>query len=527
MTENNNQEIDVPELMAKIRKAAEKRKSNSTVLYRLLKTNGGSGASQNGFSAHQPGTILPVSLQPKFEPQEQYHINDLLPFHDQTFVRNAYEAILKRDPDDAGFVQYLEKLRSGQVSKVDILASLRFSREGRLKNVKIDGLTVPRFLRRLYRVPFLGYVIELGVTLVRLPSFVASYRRLEAYSAAQLERIAEHTNALTDNLSNELEEIRRQNSETLRKIRNNYQQQINAQREQTQQLFELQRDLQSHVVGTQDQLRERARAQELQYDALQQTRRDLSLQESRLTHLLEEVGKRSPLPLQREQLESLAEEKDHMLDGLYASLEDRFRGRREDIKQLLRFYLPFLKEAGITTNILDVGCGRGEWLEVLKEAGLSGRGIDFNRVMIEQCSGLGLDAFEGEALAYLQQQEDQSLNCITAFHFVEHQPLNALVQFLDETARTLKPGGLLILETPNPENVLVGSCNFYLDPTHRNPIPIPTMQFLLECKGFSRLQILRLHPMTSATLEGKDDLSQHLNTFFFGPMDYAILGRKI
>ena len=100
------------------------------------------------------------------------------------------------------------------------------------------------------------------------------------------------------------------------------------------------------------------------------------------------------------------------------------------------------------------------------------------------------------------------------------------MRFLDEAGRTLKPGGLLILETPNPENLLVGSCNFYLDPTHKNPIPIPTMRLLLEARGFRCEEVLKLHAISSPTIEVKDQLTSHFNHYLYGPMNYAIVARK-
>jgi O-antigen chain-terminating methyltransferase len=185
-----------------------------------------------------------------------------------------------------------------------------------------------------------------------------------------------------------------------------------------------------------------------------------------------------------------------------------------------------LRDAAIVNEILDVGCGRGEWLEVLRDNGFQARGIDANRVAVRHCQELSLDVLESEALTHLASLPNDSLNAVTAFHFAEHLSLDALVRFLDETGRALKPGGLLILETPNPENLLVGSCNFYLDPTHRNPLPIPTLKLLVEARGFRCEEVLKLHPVASAKIEVKDQLTSHLNHFLYGPMNYAIIARK-
>jgi O-antigen chain-terminating methyltransferase len=127
---------------------------------------------------------------------------------------------------------------------------------------------------------------------------------------------------------------------------------------------------------------------------------------------------------------------------------------------------------------------------------------------------------------YLRSLGDQTLSVVTALHFAEHLSFRDLVSFLDEAARTLKPRGLLILETPNPENLVVGSCNFYLDPTHKNPIPIPTMKLLVEARGFRCQEIMKLHPISTAKIEVKDQLTSHVNHYLYGPMNYAIVARK-
>jgi O-antigen chain-terminating methyltransferase len=217
---------------------------------------------------------------------------------------------------------------------------------------------------------------------------------------------------------------------------------------------------------------------------------------------------------------------DHRLDALYVSLEDVLRGTPEQVKEQVKVYLPMLNEAQITGDILDVGCGRGELLEVLRDAGLQAKGVDNNQVQVERCKALSLDVIEGEALTYLRSLPDESLNAVLALHFAEHLPFETLVSFLDEVGRILRPGGLVILETPNPENLLVGSCNFYLDPTHRNPIPIATMELLVQARGFADLRVMRLHPVADVKIEVKDQLTSHLNHFLYGPMNYAVVAHK-
>lgn len=565
MSENGDQVLDLAQLMARIREAAEKRKSNSLVdasaiLYKLLKTEERLATSVSSSAASlSPGSFPALALEPELEARAHYNLEDLLVFNDETFVRNAYRAILRREPDDGGFAKYLESLRDGRRSKVDILSSMRFSPEGQLREVKVNGLKKTPLVRKVYNVPLLGYLIELLIGIIRIPVLIKDQRRIEAHLTARDERLAEQITAREANFSGRLDETAAglesaahlserlvkavaDLSESHKKVSDLHHQQLKAlireQHEINEDRNRLKADVSAHLIAMQDQFKRQATAQETQAaelhelrttmeTSLQRTRMEIVLQERRLSLLLEEARKRLPHPFAADQAQILSNEKDHLLDSLYSSLEDQFRGTREDIKQKLMSYLPILEGAKITADIVDIGCGRGEWLEVLKEARLSARGIDTSRVMIEECTRRGLQAAEAEAITSLRARTGNSLSAITAFHFVEHLALETLVSFLDEAARTLKPGGIILLETPNPENILVGACNFYLDPTHRNPIPSQTMQFLLESRGFCRVEVLKSYPMSAAILKGDDEVAKFVNHYFFGPLDYGIVARKV
>jgi O-antigen chain-terminating methyltransferase len=256
-------------------------------------------------------------------------------------------------------------------------------------------------------------------------------------------------------------------------------------------------------------------------------------QERRLSLLLEEARKRWPEPFDAAQLQRLGEEDRHNLDAFYVALEDEFRGSREDIKDRLSDYLPNLAEAGMGSQampILDVGCGRGEWLELLRERDWQASGVDLNRVLVAMCQERGLPVIEADAIDYLRSLPEASLGAVTAFHLIEHLPLPRLIDFLDATVRVLKPGGMAIFETPNPNNVFVSSRYFYLDPTHRHPIPPALGQFLAEARGLRRIEILELHPWPKShhvdTRTG-GEVASRFNECFYGPQDYAIIGRKV
>lgn len=185
-----------------------------------------------------------------------------------------------------------------------------------------------------------------------------------------------------------------------------------------------------------------------------------------------------------------------MIGGdFYRALEDKFRGSRELIAARLRVYLPLvqpLAAAHPALKAFDLGCGRGEWLELLAEQGIAAYGMDLDAGMLAACQARGLQVSQGDALAHLQTLPAQSLLLISAFHVVEHLVLADLQRLLAEAQRVLVPDGLLILETPNPENLLVGSAHFYIDPTHQRPLPSQLLAFLAEHHGFGRVEVLRL-----------------------------------
>lgn len=179
----------------------------------------------------------------------------------------------------------------------------------------------------------------------------------------------------------------------------------------------------------------------------------------------------------------------------YRAFEDRHRGSRELIKFRLQAYEPFVKpllDLESKPRLLDLGCGRGEWLELSGEWGFDASGVDLSDGMLDACRKLGLQASSADALQTLRAQDDQSVALVSAFHLIEHMAFNDVRALVSEAHRILRPGGLLILETPNPENLVVGASNFYLDPTHIRPVPPLLLSYATEFAGFFKNKIVRL-----------------------------------
>jgi O-antigen chain-terminating methyltransferase len=255
-------------------------------------------------------------------------------------------------------------------------------------------------------------------------------------------------------------------------------------------------------------------------------------QDHRLRQLLDEVRQALPDSTFHKQIQTIVEESaEEKRDSLYISFEDQFRGGRQEIIDRLAYYIPIVRQANAGSKerlILDAGCGRGEWLELSKNEGLVARGVDINRMLVESCTETGLEVVQSEIIDYLQTLKDNSIGAVTAFHLIEHLPYEVCLRFFDESLRVLKPGGLVIFETPNPENIQVGACNFYFDPTHLNPLPAKTVKFLAESRGFTDVTIHFLHPLGKEHQIEDDgsEIVRRFNQLFYGARDYALIGYK-
>jgi O-antigen chain-terminating methyltransferase len=218
-----------------------------------------------------------------------------------------------------------------------------------------------------------------------------------------------------------------------------------------------------------------------------------------------------------------------MLDvsDFYRKFEDIHRGSRKLIKDRQAFYLPLiepLQKYYPESRLIDLGCGRGEWLEVLREIGCSAQGVDQDASMLSACRELNLDVKEEDLLSFMDSLEGESCYAVTGFHIAEHLDFDQLRQLAAEAFRLVKPGGLLILETPNPENILVATSGFYMDPTHTRPIPPHLLAFVAQYAGFDLVEIIR--PLASQAEQNSGKISSLLGVLNGVSPDYAILAQK-
>ena len=502
-------EIDVAQLLSAIRDSALKKHPDLDSHTRHEQIPSGLLAHIQRIKDHEDALEQfherdQLSLSPEFKrhPNDIYHVNDLLKYHDRDFVTNAYRAILNRDPDEAGFNYNLNLLRSGAFNKIDILASLRYSDEGKFHGVSISGLRLPSTIRALERVPVFGYLLQLALAFVRLPLMVRSQREFQGYIVAQQLAIADYVNDVNHNR---------------RVIGNEFHRHRYTVNNQLQMLETL-----AARFATEEEKSKHAEAKLLQLnDRVASMSETLSRTREQIRNLSNGVqsGDRSP------GVESSTSDELREWDSLYAAFEDQFRGSAEEVEERLRFYLPFLKEFTPDSKILDLGSGRGDWLKLLSKEGFKPGGVEVNEVFAEDSRKQGLDVVHGDMMVHLGRQPDNSLDLITVFHLIEHLSSEKLFRLLDEIQRILKPGGRVFMETPSSENLVVAACNFYADPTHHKPVNPHTLVFVLRQKGFIDLGLQFLHPVDGSPFKECEGAEQ-LNMWFYGPRDVAVTARK-
>ena len=221
---------------------------------------------------------------------------------------------------------------------------------------------------------------------------------------------------------------------------------------------------------------------------------------------------------------------DSLKDSFYHRLENKYRGTADDIRDRLQVYLPEVESTVLRTAgkpVMDIGCGRGEWLRLLAAAGIPAIGIDTNPIQLAEAQAEGLDARHSDARTALTEAQDGSFSCITAYHLIEHLPFDDVVWITREALRVLAPGGLLLFETPNVRNILVGATSFYNDPTHLGPMTGPVMEVLFETVGFYPIEIRHLNPHERlGEFMSKPGFDPELANLLFGAQDLTILGYK-
>jgi len=223
------------------------------------------------------------------------------------------------------------------------------------------------------------------------------------------------------------------------------------------------------------------------------------------------------------------------------SFEEKFRGSTNEVKRKLSSYLDYFKGC---RDVLDIGCGRGEFLELLKENGIGGRGIDIDENMVRCCTNKGLDVVLADALSYLKSLDDQTLDGVFSAQVIEHLASSEVIELVELCYKKTKPRGRFVAETINPLSMAIFTGSLYLDPAHIKPIHPETMRFLLESSGFEDVRFTFSSPsLENEKLKAVDvgltrdesdaqlvkilnENFEKLNLLLYGYQDYAVIARR-
>lgn len=229
-------------------------------------------------------------------------------------------------------------------------------------------------------------------------------------------------------------------------------------------------------------------------------------------------------------------------DDFYHAFEEKFRGSQEDIKNRLQVYVPKLKEHlqdWSKGTFVDVGSGRGEWLDILRENGATDYvGVDLNARQNALCEERGHKVVQMDCIAYLASLPENSVDLVTGFQIIEHLCMPDLMELLKESYRVLKKGGMILFETQNPRNLVVGADTFYIDPSHKRPLEPRMVAFFAEWCGYGQVRCIDANsaPCSAAfnfpDIGDKAEEYQLIKEFndmkwlLYGPQDYAVFGVK-
>lgn len=377
----------------------------------------------------------------------------LLKFDDEEFVDVLYRSVLLREADVEGMNNSIQFLRKSGNDKVDLINSFVNSDEGKSKNIKVTGIWRRKVFimtkRIVYRIPVLGYIIQLCVNICLLT------KRLRNFQLG------------FDDIYNQ---IRMLNTRSY-----NIEQDYNQFRNNGNCIMQ-----------------------------------DIASINNRIKEI--EQFKLECLKLEEKQISKLKYEKD-IIDKFYLRYNEVVMpDSREQVKKRSTIYIDKINTWLRNRNkdeliIIDLGCGECEWVELLNDNGFHAKGVDSNSSVVKKVKENlpKINIEEVDAFTYLKSLDDNSVDILSSLHMVEHLEMIELIELLSECKRVLKNGGILIVETPNPQNILTSTYYFNMDPTHKKPIPPELLAFLVNESGLIVEEKILLYPLEFIPYQYRED----------------------
>ncbi len=463
---------------------------------------------------------------PAFDPSpaqvfdRPYRWMELIQLEDEPLLLAAYPSLLGRKAERSEVQQGLHQLRSG-FDKFEVLAGLRYSPEGIAHGTEVHGLRKAKLKNTLRRIPVIGKLLLSAYA-------IASVEPRSRYYVARMDLLTRQNKLQNDGLAAQRDQFE------------NQQRQLQVQNQHLDELGSYMNELNGYLRAQQNALDTQNVTIGQQTDYIKRLESELDQQRLIQQELRARLGLLERMPRQ-----AVAHSADSTVvatqptasnlvpssipDSFYLAFENRFRGDAQTIRERQSYYLPIL--AGIEPlnaglPLVDIGCGRGEWLNMLPDH-YARIGIDLNSMNVEACHEQGLKAVHQDALVWLAEQPENSVAVVSAFHVIEHLSFEQFNVLLDQCQRVLAPGGTIIFETPNPENIITAATHFHTDPTHIHPLPPAFTEFLVEFKGFERVEIHRLNPIPREYALNEDsEVARRCDALFYGPQDYAVTARK-
>lgn len=422
---------------------------------------------------------------------------ELLSYGDEQFIEVAYRSILNREAEQEAIRNAIIAMHQPGASPLDLLESLVNSQEGKKRPVRIKGVRWKKcklkLKRQILKIPGLGHVCRWLSAVLLLPSRLRELQnRITAIEVYKLYEISQNINYINQLNTENISDVKKQIETLDRRLTDD----VCTVREGMEALH-------SQWADDVGQLENEIHILENVY----------TQQQELLTALQRKIEKYEQYKMQlQQQNEKTAVEKKKLVDRLYYDYKKNLMTK--DFDQYRKDIQPYLDRLNQWTGdkpkdklkIVDLGCGFCEWLYIMQEAGYAPLGVDSNDLMMgEARNEHHLQLVKKDAITFLNETESQSIDVLFSFHLIEHLTFDELMVFMKECSRVVKPGGLFVCATPNPENLFTATKEFYMDPTHRKPIPIELLAFYFEEFQFEVIDELKLNPRNEWPYEYKQN----------------------